>query len=226
MRTRAIVFDLDDTLYPRGRFVRSGFAAVATFVEQQFGIPASQALTTLLKAGPSQPGAEFQTLCEAIGLPDDALPKLVHVFRTHTPALWLFHDVEVTLRELRANGWRLAILTNGLPDVQAAKIDALGLGSLVDHVVFAAEHAEGGKPHADAFHAVLARLDLPADRCVMVGDDVECDVRGARAAGMYAIRIRRDDGNPWSDAHATVALLGEVPAVADSLLQRMNAHAA
>jgi putative hydrolase of the HAD superfamily len=226
MHTRAIVFDLDDTLYPRGRFVRSGFAAVATFVEQQFGVAASQALTTMLKADPSQPRTEFQTLCEAFGLPAETLPKLLHVFRTHTPALWLFHDAEATLRELGANGWRLAILTNGLPEVQAAKVDALGLQSLVDHVVFAAEHVEGGKPHVEAFRAVLARLEVPAKRCVMVGDDVVCDVRGAHAAGMRAIRIRRDEGSTWSEADATVAFLAEVPAVAESLLQRIDAHAA
>jgi putative hydrolase of the HAD superfamily len=225
MVERGLIFDLDDTLYPRRRFVRSGFAAVAQFVERQFGIAASVVLMTLLKAQGSQ-RIELQALCEAFNLPQGAIPRLVQVFRSHRPALWLFHDAEATLRELRANGWRLAILTNGLPQVQTIKIDALGLRSLVDHVVFAAEHADGGKPHPAAFREVLARLALPADRCVMVGDDVECDVRGAHGMGMPAIRILRDVTISPGEGDATVAFLADVPAIAEALLRRVDAHAA
>ena len=36
----AVIFDLDDTLYPHVQHVHSGFAAVATYVDRHFGVPA------------------------------------------------------------------------------------------------------------------------------------------------------------------------------------------
>jgi putative hydrolase of the HAD superfamily len=221
-----LIFDLDDTLYPRERFVRSGFAAVAQYVERAFGVPADRALTTMLKVTGGAPAAEFQTLCDVFMLPHDILPQMLATYRAHVPSLWLFHDAEDTLRHLRADRWRLAILTNGLPEVQALKVDALGLPALVDHVVFAADYAVGGKPHPTAFQEVLRRLALPADHCVMVGDDVDCDVRGARAAGILTIRIAR--GNPSAEcgADAVVEFLADVPAAAASLIGKATAHAA
>ncbi|MGH9309306.1 MAG: HAD family hydrolase [Vicinamibacterales bacterium] len=221
-----VIFDLDDTLYPRERFVRSGLAATAQYVEREFGIPAERALTTMLKVGGGAPAAEFQTLCDVFMLPHDILPRMLATYRAHVPSLWLFHDAEATLRALRADGWQLALLTNGLPEVQALKVDALGLRALVDHVVFATDHAPGGKPHPAAFQEVLRRLALPADHCVMVGDDVECDVRGARAVGIGAIRIARGIPSAPCEADAVVRFLADVPSAAASLVGKASAHAA
>jgi HAD superfamily hydrolase (TIGR01662 family) len=221
-----VIFDLDDTLYPRDRFVRSGLAATAQYVEQEFGIPAERALTTMLKVSGGAPAAEFQTLCDVFMLPHGILPRMLATYRAHVPSLWLFHDAEATLRQLRSEGWQLAILTNGLPEVQALKVDALGVRALVDHVVFAADHAPGGKPHPAAFQEVLRRFALPSDHCVMVGDDVECDVHGARAVGMAAIRIARGNRSAECGSDAVVEFLGDVPAAAASLIGKVSAHAA
>ena len=66
---------------------------------------------------------------------------------------------------LRSAGWRTALLTNGDPSVQAGKVRALGLEALVDHVVYASEHAPGGKPAREPFVEVLRRLQVgPARR--------------------------------------------------------------
>jgi HAD superfamily hydrolase (TIGR01549 family) len=221
-----VIFDLDDTLYPRERFVRSGLAAVAQYVERSFGIPADRALTTMLKVSGAAPAAEFQTLCDVCMLPRDLLPQMLAAYRAHVPSLWLFHDAEATLQRLRAEGWRLAILTNGLPDVQALKVEALGLRVLVDHVVFAAEYAAEGKPHPAPFQETLRRLSLPAGDCVMVGDDVERDVRGARAVGLHTIRMAREDSTVPCEAEAVLKFLSDVPAAAASLVGKARPHAA
>src|SRR5438093_2227006 len=140
-----IIFDLDDTLYPRERFIHSGMAAVSRNVEQAWSIPADAAFATLFHATTrGRRGMEFQELCQRHSLPTEALPGLVQVFRSHLPNLWPSHGAVAMLQALRAEGWRIAILTNGLPHVQAAKIRALGLRALVDHIVYAEEYAEGG----------------------------------------------------------------------------------
>ena len=45
---RGLILDLDDTLYPRERFVRSGFAAVARHVAAAHGVPADAAMHVAL----------------------------------------------------------------------------------------------------------------------------------------------------------------------------------
>ncbi len=47
-----------------------------------------------------------------------------------------------------------------------------------------------GKPSAAFFHEVTASLALPHSECLMIGDDVEADVCGARAAGLQAALVQ------------------------------------
>ena len=225
---RAIVFDLDDTLYPHERFVQSGFAAVARYVATVWDIPAAAALATLHRAHESAwRGSEFQALCREQGLPERVVHELIGVHRHHAPALWLDAAVPVTLAGLRAGGWRLALLTNGRPSVQAAKVAALGVSDLVEHVVYAHAHAPDGKPAAECFAEALRRLAVAAADAVFVGDDPVRDIGGARRAGMRTIRTveHRAPGVP-DDADAMVMRIEDVPAVASLLLERESRHVA
>jgi HAD superfamily hydrolase (TIGR01458 family) len=71
-------------------------------------------------------------------------------------------------------------------------------GPLLDAGAFVAglEYAAGvqaevvGKPTAAYFHAALAEVDAAAAEAVMVGDDVEADIGGAKAVGMRGILVR------------------------------------
>jgi FMN phosphatase YigB (HAD superfamily) len=219
---RAVVFDLDDTLYPLRRFVISGFAAVARDMERRWSIDARQALAVLTGASSRKPGRELQICCDRFGLPATAVGDFIHLIRAHSPAIALPRASRAVLQKLRA-GWRLGVLTNGLPDLQARKIDALGLRFLVDAVVFANEVGDGaGKPSSEAFVEVARRLQVPADRTVFVGDDERCDMFGAARAGMRTIHftglLRQPPGRPALDADATVESLAAVPELAARLV--------
>jgi HAD superfamily hydrolase (TIGR01509 family) len=144
------------------------------------------------------------------------------------PAIQLSHEVADTLHALRAAGWRLVVLTNGLPSVQFRKVAALGLSSLVDDVVYAEEHVAGGKPAAAAFRAALAALDLAPEQCVCVGDDLLRDVRGARALGIRTIRMARPGvtAAPGEEADVVVDRFSMVPEAARLLLDVVTAGVA
>jgi len=226
--TRAAIFDLDDTLYEREQFVQSGFAAVADELQQRFHLPAPWILATLRRARVrGHAGWELQALCADHGLPSTLVPELVEVIRRHEPALTLGSLAAAVIAQMRADGWRLGILTNGLPATQRAKIQALGLEPRVDAVLYAEEHAPGGKPSRAAFAAALAALGVPACRAVFIGDDLERDVQGARAAGLATIRVATALGarRAEDDADAIVTL-DEVPVAARRLVKRSGAHAA
>jgi putative hydrolase of the HAD superfamily len=225
---RAAIFDLDDTLYEREQFVQSGFAAVADELERRFNLPAPWILATLRRAHMrGHEGRELQALCADHGLPESLIPELVATIRGHEPALALGSVAAAVIAQLRADGWRIGILTNGLPATQRAKVEALGLAARVDAVLYAEEHAPGGKPSRAAFDAALAALGVPASRTVFIGDDLERDVHGARAVGLLTIRVVPARGARRTDGDADViATLDDVPAVAGRLVQGSGAHAA
>jgi len=222
----AVIFDLDDTLYPHAQFVHSGFGAVARHVQERFGLPAERVYASLriTRDGDGR-GREFQQLCASCRLDDRAVEELVRVYRAHVPQLWLMHGAATVLRSLRVEGWRIGVLTNGDPAVQARKVCALGLETLVDHVVYASDHAQGGKPAREPFVEVLTRLQVAPHDAVMVGDDPVNDVEGARAVGIRTILLVRPDGG-HADADAVLHLLTDVPRVAGQLVDRGIAHAA
>jgi putative hydrolase of the HAD superfamily len=223
----AVIFDLDDTLYPQAQFVHSGFAAVARFVHAEGGPAAEDVYAALRIARDSgHRGREFQRLLERCGLDAAMLPDLVRVYRGHAPQLWLSHGARAVLDTLRGNGWRTALLTNGIPSVQAAKVAVLGLNDLVDHVVYAGEHADGGKPAPEPFLEALRRLQAAPGEAVMVGDDPANDIDGASAVGIRTIFMARAGGERPPRADAVVRLLTDVPPIAAELVARGFAHAA
>ncbi len=226
--TRAVIFDLDDTLYPRRRFLQSGFAAVSRYLAQDRGLSADRVYASLWRAHQQRPGLEFQALCLEFGLSDDVIPSLVQIVRGHTPALWLAYGAVDTLTRLRAHGWRLAIVTNGAPRVQARKVRALGVAPLVDHIVYAETVAPGGKPGSATFVEALWCLEVAASRAVCVGDDLVCDIHGARRAGLHTIRLagRGQPDDLEEDADFVVDALAEVPAAAEALVEGVMAHVA
>lgn len=224
----AVIFDLDDTLYPLARFAASGFAAIAGHLERSFGLPRDQVYRDLLQAyGTGERGTEFQFLCARYNVPVTAIPEMVNVYRMHRPQIWPWHDARPTLAELRAAGWRLAVLTNGLPQVQARKIATLRIDSLVDHVIYANEYAPGGKPHRAPFEEALRRLGSAPGSCVMVGNDSQCDIAGANALGINSVLLAREgDVASPAGAHAVVDTLARVPRVASELVASRVAHVA
>jgi putative hydrolase of the HAD superfamily len=217
----AVVFDLDDTLYPELRFSLSGYAAVATAVGAETGIPAGVLYRFLVRRYRAQ-GREglLQALCAAFALSGHEVPRLVEIIRTHRPRLRLPRVSREVLGALRAGGHRLGVLTNGLPSTQRGKVRALGLEDLVDEVVYAAEHAPDGKPAHACFATVLARLDVAADCAAFVGDHPEKDIAGAAAAGMRPIWMagRRRAAVPPAAA-AVARNLADVPALVARVLE-------
>jgi putative hydrolase of the HAD superfamily len=217
----AVIFDLDDTLYPERRFVLSGHAAVARVVAAETGMPPRVLFRYLARRFQRQ-GREglLQAFCAAHGLPVAEVPRYVEIIRTHTPRMRLPRLSTEVLAALRRQGCRLGILTNGLPMTQRAKVAALGLDAHVEAVTYAQEHAPEGKPARSCFVAVLRRLDVEATRAVFVGDHPEKDIAGAAAVGLRTIWVPARGAAPDRvSADAVARSLADVPRLAAHLLE-------
>lgn len=87
----------------------------------------------------------------------------------------------------------VAVVTNGAPDAQQEKCDAVELERWVERIVVAG-HETPPKPAPDAFERALQSLDVAPDRAVHVGDSLDTDVAGASAAGLHSVWVGH--GNP------------------------------
>lgn len=220
---RGVVFDLDDTLYRERRFALSGYRAVAAHVAARFGADAGTAWRVLVRAlRQGDRAAAFQRLCDTMGWPPALAEELRLVYRGHVPSLRLPATARRVLRALRP-AWRVGVLTNGPPGIQRRKVEALGLAAFVDAVVYAEEIVPGGKPAREAFEAAVDRLGVRAARCVVVGDDPERDIAGARRAGLHAVRVVHapEDGRPLAEgdgAEEVAVRLEAVPRVIEEMV--------
>jgi putative hydrolase of the HAD superfamily len=229
---RAIVFDLDDTLYPYRAFVRSGFRVVACRLAAERRLRPADVLRVLRRAlAGGRRGQELQELCARFELPVALVGLLAELIREHTPSIRLPRESAAVLRRLRAN-WKVGVLTNGEPPVQRRKVAALGLDGLVDAVVYATECGDGaGKPASSAFHAALDRLNVEAPSTVFVGDDPRTDIEGAAAIGMKTIHMTSYFGHDQRCGAASCRIhvhrLSLIPAIADQLVPlRTESHVA
>jgi putative hydrolase of the HAD superfamily len=104
----------------------------------------------------------------------------------------LYEDVFPVFEELRGAELRIAVVSNGIRDLTAFvahhRLD-------VDAIVDSRTHGRV-KPHPTIFQRALDLVEVTAASAVMVGDSLEEDVEGARALGMRAILIDREDRHP------------------------------
>lgn len=128
---------------------------------------------------------------------------------------WLFPDAEPALRDLQKR-YRLALVTNGAPDLQREKLEASGLGGYFETVVISGEVGIG-KPEPGIFLLALERLGVTPQSAVMVGDSLARDVQGAQRAGIKAIWLNREGAAMPEGARpdAMVRGLGELAAVVE-----------
>ena len=98
-------------------------------------------------------------------------------------------EAAAVVRDL-ARDHRLALVTNGAPDVQREKLSRTALASFFEITVISAEIG-AGKPDPRIFEAALTSLEIAPNDAVMIGDSLARDIAGAHAAGLRAIWIDR-----------------------------------
>ncbi len=128
---------------------------------------------------------------DAHGVTDGALAEeLAEMFRRERRARQIvFADVAGMLEQL-GGSHRLALVTNGAPDLQREKIAASGLAGYFDAIVVSGELGIG-KPDPRIFAHALDLVGARPEAAMMVGDSLTRDVAGAQRAGMRAIWINR-----------------------------------
>lgn len=122
----------------------------------------------------------------------------------------IYDDVPPVLTELRRRGLKLGLVSNTGRDVG----EFLAHHNLVFDAALSSRAHGKVKPHPTIFQAVLGQLGVEAKRAAMVGDSTEDDLEGARALGMTAFLVDREDLYP--DAEDRLPDLFALPAAISS----------
>ena len=210
-----IVFDLDDTLYEELTFVKSGFVAVADFLECNFGISSSESYELMVNRLELGRGKIFDDTLSHFGvLHKQTVDRCLTVYRKHFPKIQLHQEAEDFL--VRFAHEPLYIVTDGNKMVQNNKIIALGLRKHVKHVFithrYGVKHA---KPSPYCFQKICEIEKVEPREVVYVGDNPHKDFVGIKPLGFQTIRINQGSfknvkvTNDY-EAHSTIGSLREL----------------
>ena len=120
-----------------------------------------------------------------------------------------YPDVAPALRELRARGLSLVVVSNWDHSLHE-RLDETGLAPLVDGAVASAELGRA-KPDRAIFEHALALAGADPAGALHAGDAPEEDVRGALAAGLRAVLVARDGAPTAAPGVPVIRSLAELP---------------
>jgi putative hydrolase of the HAD superfamily len=188
---KAVVFDLDETLYDEFDFVRGGFKAVAKYVKMEFGLDDKKTYSLLIKSFKKY--GRGRTFDHVFGNREffnpDAVKKMVEVYRSHDVKLKPYEETIPLLKKLKKK-YLIGIITDEQRELQEGKIKALGIKDFFDLIVFT-DDLKAEKPKKDSFEYLLKRLNLKGHEVVYVGDNPEKDFAGARALNIKTVRLMK-----------------------------------
>jgi len=179
---KAVIFDLDDTLYAEVEYF------VDVFQSNKLTSSYSNEIRCLFDAGIRKRSYDvFKDVLKHLNCyTPEAQNNLYQLYRRCKSKISLDQDTQDALSILLLHKVHIGILTNGVVDAQKNKIRCLGLDQYP--VVYARESGNE-KPHLHAFQLICKKLDVHVSECILIGDHVVNDIKGAIDAGIRPIQL-------------------------------------
>ena len=223
MRIKAVIFDLDHTLFDRHGTLRAivpklrqrfqtdpalsdeEIARRWIYADDRFVYDGWQYIFSYLQ--------ENGVFTEPVEYGD----YRSFIFETFAETAVPFPFAKPMLLQLKKDGYRVALMTNGQHALQYKKLALTGLRNVFDSVIVSGDVGVE-KPDAEIFRMMCDRLSVKPNEAVYVGDNPVCDIDGAKKAGLYAIWIRSTRVEPAAcrpdeianDVHEIPMLLTEL----------------
>ena len=180
-----ICFDLDDTLYKEIDYLKSAYREIAMSV----GHP--EAAVRMLDWYYAKENA-FEKLIETYGLSITASDCL-KIYRNHFPDISLDAGVKEFLVEMKDNGAKLGLISDGRSITQRNKIKALGLEGFFDIEIISEEFGSE-KPSLKNYQAVLDKFP-ERQKFIYVGDNPTKDFIAPNQLGWKTYCLENDGRN-------------------------------
>lgn len=216
---KAVIFDLDDTLFDDTACMYAGLSALTQAYHIQ-NIDIKQLyqrhweiiseIDPLLFSGQidAQEARKrrYEKLLTELGVQQPDGLEATQIYRKAYQAHWaVIEGGPELLKTLREYGLKIGVLTNYVREVQVEKLAHCGLTPLVD-VMLCVDEIPAAKPDPRSYQAICDKLKMTPAEAIMIGDNWENDVQGALSFGMRAI---------WLNRHSQTVPDPKIPAVTE-----------
>ena len=194
---RVVFFDVDGTLLDTSDFAETARkAAIGLMVDNGLPLDKDEAygvLKTIIREKGSNYGKHFNVLTQVLGHEDPMLVALgmITYHNVKMALLRPFPETIGTLIYLKSQGYRLAVISNGLTIKQWEKLVRLNIHSFFDEVI-TSEEVGKKKPNRLIYDVALRKMKGNPERSMMIGNKFKEDALGAVNAGMSAILLNTD----------------------------------
>ena len=199
---KGIIFDLDNTLCNYNESAINGRLAIFKYLKEKYSFITDDALkkafhkSSVIALQEYMSGQinererqikRFYLFLKYLNLDEKEDPLFLRnlYYEKGIENLQLYPGVRETLTTLKEH-FKLAILTNGLVDVQNKKLDRLGIRDYFDCIIIS-EEVGVDKPDPRIFKITLNCISLKEKDVIYVGDDPPFDLVGAKKAGIKVV---------------------------------------
>lgn len=190
---KAVVFDMDHTLFDRYATIRTVMPAFCEAFD--VALSADEAAELLIKYDKKLNIFGWPTVFNK--LKEKGMFNTAPKFAQYAAFLYeQFCKTSVdypftipTLQKLREDGYKVAMITNGDNEIQAAKIENLGYAPYFDEILISGD-CDYEKPEPEIFLEMAKRLGIQPQEMAYVGDHPVNDVDGSRNAGCVPVWVK------------------------------------
>ncbi len=228
MRYSTLLFDLDHTLLDSDASEIAAYAHTMAMIgladpDDHFEryLRINHGMWAAVERGEIQPSEvrhrRFEQFVDEVGIDADPM-AMADAFVWGLGAYGELYDGAQAILDRLAGRVRMAMVTNGLSDVQRARIDRLDLDMYFDAIVISSE-VGATKPRPEIFDIAFEQLGVPSkDTAVMIGDSLTSDIRGGSDYGIDTCWFnwrREADPGDLAITHQ-ITQLDQLPAVVET----------
>ena len=139
----------------------------------------------------------LKTVFDELGhqVSDETINQLATDYITHLATYNHIFPYTLEILEYLRPKYKLHIITNGFQEIQEKKMRNANIHSYFDQIIDS-EMAGVKKPNPLIFELALQRANVSPQKSIMIGDNLEADILGAKAVGFHALHF-----NVHSDSH-------------------------
>lgn len=192
MKIKAVIFDLDDTLYDcTGSLIEASRRRAAKALVES-GLPSTEMEVYQMQKELASKHGPYHPVFNEIVKKFRANRNLISIaYRAYNSSevcgIKPFPDVIPTLKYLKKARYKIFLLTVGVYERQERKIQILGIKHYFNEIII--NDQEIGLPMEDCIRECLQRHKIKPQEAVMVGDRIRHELRAANSIGLITIQM-------------------------------------
>ena len=189
-RIKAIIFDLDDTLYDcSGTLVLKSKKLAAKIISKAIKCSEAEALKLQLELEERLgPKADIsRKIANLYNLPEEFCEEISNTINTlEVEDAILFPDAIDAINKLKRTGYKLFLVTLGKKGWQEKKIKVLGLENVFDEIII----TDNPLGKEKCFKEILIKYNLEPEQVLCVGDKIKDEIEVGKKLGMSTVLMK------------------------------------